>query len=66
LVKDYRIRKAIKSLDILKKESVKVKGYYNKAIRRVIAFFKQSVYYNYNRVKFGEFEHIREKANKID
>jgi hypothetical protein len=24
------------------------------------------VYYNYNKVKFGEFEHIREKANKID
>jgi hypothetical protein len=29
-------------------------------------FFKQLVYYNYNKVKFGEFEHIREKANKID
>jgi hypothetical protein len=24
------------------------------------------VYYNYNRVKFKEFKHIREKANKID
>jgi hypothetical protein len=52
--------------DILKKESAKVKGYYNKAAKRVIAFFRQLVYYDYNRVKFGEFEHIREKANKID
>jgi hypothetical protein len=66
LVKDYKIRKAIKSPDILKKESIKVKGYYNKVTRRVIAFFKQSVYYNYNKVKFREFEHIREKANEID
>jgi hypothetical protein len=66
LVKDYRIRKAIKSPDILKKESVKVKGCYNKAVRRVIAFFRQSVYYNYNRVKFGEFKYMREKANKIN
>jgi hypothetical protein len=66
LVKDYRIRKAIKSSDILKKESAKVKGCYNKAIRRVMAFFKQSVYYDYNRVKFGEFEHVREKADEID
>jgi hypothetical protein len=24
------------------------------------------VYYNYNRVKFGEFEHIRKKADEID
>jgi hypothetical protein len=66
LVKDYRIRKTIKSSDILKKKSVKVKGCYNKAVKRVIAFFKQLVYYNYNKVKFGEFKHIREKANKIN
>jgi hypothetical protein len=66
LVKDYRIRKAIKLLDILKKESAKVKGCYNKAARRIITFFKQSVYYNYNKVKFKEFKHIKEKANKID
>jgi endonuclease III-like uncharacterized protein len=66
LIKDYRIKKAIKSLNILKKEFVKVKGYYNKAARRVIALFKQLVYYNYNKVKFREFKHIREKANKID
>jgi hypothetical protein len=66
LVKDYRIKKAIKLLDILKKESVKVKGCYNKAVKRVIALFKQLVYYNYNKVKFGEFKHIKEKANKID
>jgi hypothetical protein len=66
LVKDYKIRKAIKLLDILKKESVKVKGCYNKAARKVIAFFKQSVYYNYNKVKFGEFEYVREKANEIN
>jgi hypothetical protein len=66
LVKDYRIKKAIKSPDILKKESAKVKGYYNKAARRVIALFRQSVYYNYNKVKFGEFKHVREKADEID
>jgi hypothetical protein len=66
LVKDYRIKKAIKSLDILKKEFVKVKGCYNKAAKRVIAFFRQLVYYNYNKVKFREFKHIREKANEID
>jgi hypothetical protein len=66
LVRDYRIRKAIELSDILKKESAKVKGYYNKAVRRVIALFKQSVYYNYNRVKFGEFKHIKEKADEID
>jgi hypothetical protein len=66
LVRDYKIRKAIKSPDILKKEFAKVKGCYIKAARRVITFFKQSVYYNYNKVKFGEFEHIREKANEID
>jgi hypothetical protein len=52
--------------DILKTKSAKVKGYYSKVAKRVITFFKQSVYYNYNRVKFGEFEHIREKANKIN
>jgi hypothetical protein len=66
LVRDYRIKKAIKSPDILKKESAKVKGCYRRAVRRVMAFFRQSVYYNYNRVKFGEFEHIREKADEID
>jgi hypothetical protein len=66
LVKDYKIRKAIKSLDILKKEFAKVKDYYSKAARRVIAFFKQLVYYNYNRVKFGEFEYIRKKVNEIN
>jgi hypothetical protein len=65
-VRDYRIRKAIESLDILKKESVKVKGCYNKIVRRVIALFRQLVYYNYNRVKFGEFEHMRKKADKIN
>jgi hypothetical protein len=54
------------SLDILKKESVKIKGCYSKAVKRVIAFFKQLIYYNYNKVKFGEFKHIRERANKID
>jgi hypothetical protein len=66
LVRDYRIKKAIKSLDILKKKSAKVKGCYNKAVKRVIAFFKQLVYYNYNRVKFGEFEYIRERADEIN
>jgi hypothetical protein len=66
LVRDYKIRKAIKSPDILKKESAKVKGCYSKAARRIIAFFRQLVYYNHNKVKFGEFEHVREKANKID
>ena len=66
MVRDYRIRKAIKSPDILKKESAKVKGCYNKVVRRVTAFFKQLVYYNYNRVKFKEFKHIRERANEIN
>jgi hypothetical protein len=66
LVRDYRIKKAIKSLDILKKESAKVKSCYNKAVRRVIAFFRQLVYYNYNKIKFGEFKYIRERADKID
>jgi hypothetical protein len=66
LVRDYRIKKAIKSPDILKKESVKIKGCYNKVVRRVIAFFKQLVYYNYNKVKFKEFKHIRERADEID
>jgi hypothetical protein len=50
----------------MKKESAKVKGCYNKAAKRVIALFRQSVYYNYNKVKFGEFKYIRKKANKID
>jgi hypothetical protein len=66
LVKDYRIRKAIKLPDILKKKFAKIKNYYNKAVKRVIAFFRQSVYYNYNKVKFREFKHIREKADKIN
>jgi hypothetical protein len=66
LVRDYRIRKAIESSDILKKESAKVKGCYSKAARRVIAFFRQLVYYNYNKVKFKEFEHVRERADEID
>jgi hypothetical protein len=66
LVKDYKIKKAIKLLDILKKKSAKVKDCYNKAAKKVIAFFKQLVYYNYNKVKFKEFKHIRKKANKID
>jgi hypothetical protein len=66
LVKDYRIRKAIKLLDILKKESAKVKGCYGKVVKKVITFFRQSVYYNYNKVKFEEFEHIKEKADKIN
>jgi hypothetical protein len=66
LVKDYKIRKAIKSSDILKKKSAKVKSYYNKAAKSIIALFKQSVYYNYNKVKFGEFKYIREKADKIN
>jgi hypothetical protein len=65
LVKDYKIRKAIKSLNILKKEFVKIKVYYNKAIRKVITFFKQLVYYNYNKVKFGEFKHIKKKLTKL-
>jgi hypothetical protein len=66
LVKDYKIRKAIKSPDILKKEFAKVKSYYSKAIKKVITLFKQSVYYNYNKVKFREFEYIKEKADKIN
>jgi hypothetical protein len=52
--------------DILKKKFAKVKNCYSKAVRRVITFFKQLVYYNYNRVKFGEFKHIRKGADKID
>jgi hypothetical protein len=66
LIKDYKIRKAIKSSDILKKESAKVKGYYNKAVKRIITLFKQSVYYNYNKVKFGEFKYVRKKADEIN
>jgi hypothetical protein len=65
LIKDYKIKKAIKSPDILKKKSVKVKGYYNKTARRVIVFFKQLVYYNYNKVKFGEFKHIKKRLTKL-
>jgi hypothetical protein len=66
LVKDYRIKKAIKSPDILKKEFAKIKGCYNKAAKRIITLFKQLIYYNYNKVKFGEFKYIKEKANKIN
>jgi hypothetical protein len=66
LVKDYKIKKVIKSLNILKKEFIKVKSYYNKTVKSVITLFKQLVYYNYNKVKFKEFKHIRKKANKID
>jgi hypothetical protein len=66
LVRDYKIGKAIKSPDISKKESAKVKSCYGKAARSVITLFKQSVYYNHNKVKFGEFEHVREKADEID
>jgi hypothetical protein len=66
LVKDYKIKKAIKLLNILKKEFVKVKSCYNKAAKRVIVLFKQSVYYNYNKVKFKEFKHIKKKADKIN
>jgi hypothetical protein len=66
LVKDYKIKKAIKSLDILKKKSAKVKGCYNKIIKRVITLFRQLIYYNYNKVKFREFKYIREKADEID
>jgi hypothetical protein len=56
----------MKLLNILKKESAKVKGCYGKAAKRVIVFFRQLVYYDYNRVKFGEFKYVRERANKID
>jgi hypothetical protein len=66
LVKNYRIKKAIKLLNILKKESVKVKGCYNKVAKIVITLFKQLIYYNYNRIKFKEFEHIKEKADEIN
>jgi hypothetical protein len=66
LVRDYRIRKAIESPDISKKESAKVKSCYSKAARGIIALFRQSVYYNHNKVKFGEFKHVRERADKID
>jgi hypothetical protein len=66
LVRDYRIRKGIESPNILKKESAKVKGCYNKAGKRVIAFFRQLVYYDYNKVKFGEFKYVRKKADEID
>jgi hypothetical protein len=40
LIKDYKIKKAIKSLDILKKEFVKVKSYYNKITKKAIVLFK--------------------------
>jgi hypothetical protein len=66
LVKDYKIRKAIKLSDILKKEFAKIKDCYNKAVKKVIVFFKQSVYYNYNKVKFREFKYIKKKADEIN
>jgi hypothetical protein len=66
LVKNYRIKKVIKLLDILKKKFVKVKDYYSKTAKKVIMLFKQLVYYNYNKVKFGEFKYIRKKADKIN
>jgi hypothetical protein len=66
LVKDYKIKKAIKSPNILKKKSVKVKSYYNKAVKRVITLFKQSVYYKYNKVKFKKFKHIKKETDKIN
>jgi hypothetical protein len=66
LVKNYRIGKAIGLLNILKKESAKVKGYYSRLARRVIALFRQLIYYNYNRVKFKEFKYIKEKADEIN
>jgi hypothetical protein len=66
LVRDYKIRKAIKSPDISKKKSAKVKSCYGKAARSVITLFRQLIYYNYNKVEFKEFEHIRKKADKID
>jgi hypothetical protein len=53
-------------LNILKKEFAKVKDCYSKTAKKVIAFFKQLVYYNYNKVKFGEFKYIRKKADKIN
>ena len=64
MIKDYRIRKAIKLLDILKKEFIKVKGYYSKTTKKIIAFFRQLVYYNYNKVKFREFKHIKKKGRQ--
>jgi hypothetical protein len=66
LVGDYRVREAVKPPNILKEKSAKVKSYYNKTARKVIAFFRHSVYYDYNRVKFEEFKYIREKADKIN
>jgi hypothetical protein len=66
LVRDYRIGKAIESPDISKKESAKVKSCYGEAAKSVMALFRQSVYYNHNKVEFGEFEHIREKADETD
>jgi hypothetical protein len=66
LVKDYKIEKAIKLLNILKKKFAKVKDCYNKAIKKIITFFKQLIYYNYNKVKFKEFKYIKKKANKIN
>jgi hypothetical protein len=56
----------MESPDISKKESAKVKSCYGRAARSVMALFRQSVYYNHNRVEFGEFEHVRERADEID
>jgi hypothetical protein len=65
-LKDYKVKKTMKLLNILKKKSVKVKNCYNKAVKRIITLFKQLVYYNYNKVKIKEFKHIRKKADKIN
>jgi hypothetical protein len=65
LVKNYKIKKAIKSPDILKKESVKIKSYYNKTAKRITMLFRQTVYYNYNKVKFGEFKYIKKRLTKL-
>jgi hypothetical protein len=56
----------MESPDISKKESAKVKSCHGRAARSVMALFRQSVYYNHNRVEFGEFEHVRERADEID
>jgi hypothetical protein len=55
-----------KGLNILKKEFAKVKSCYNKAAKRVITLFRQLVYYNYNKIKFKEFEYIKKKADKVN
>jgi hypothetical protein len=66
LVKNYKIKKTIKSPDILKKEFAKIKSCYSKIAKSIITLFRQLVYYNYNKVKFEEFKYIKEKADEID